>query len=157
MHHRSRGDYRTPRRLKGSFIFAIKTSFYIYIRSQEAETGPPLGTILGNLGVNSISFVNEFNEFTEDLPRYFFLKVHIFILEDRSFYFTVDLPTTGFLLMFIKFKQLSSSSRTDVFFNGVSVKDVIQLALLKFPLVPLKKSLPMLIGTVHSCHLTMVF
>jgi ribosomal protein L11 len=38
----------------------------IIIRSKSAESGPPLGTVLGNLGVNTVKFVKEFNDFTND-------------------------------------------------------------------------------------------
>jgi len=46
----------------------------IYIRSNSAEAVPPLGTTLGNIGVNALKFCKEFNEFTKDLPNYFFIK-----------------------------------------------------------------------------------
>ena len=38
----------------------------IYLRAQMAESGPPLGTVLGNLGVNTVKFCKEFNDFTKD-------------------------------------------------------------------------------------------
>lgn len=72
----------------------------MFVRSQSAETGPPLGTVLGNLGVNAIKFVKDFNDFTKELPSYFLLKVHIYILEDRSYNFSVFLPTMVFFLVF---------------------------------------------------------
>lgn len=37
----------------------VKHAVDIFIRSNGAETGPPLGTILGNLGVNSSKFCKE--------------------------------------------------------------------------------------------------
>jgi ribosomal protein L11 len=36
-----------------------------YLMSQKAEAVPPLGTILGNIGVNTIKFCDEFNQFTK--------------------------------------------------------------------------------------------
>ena len=35
----------------------IKNIINIYIRAGNAESGPPLGTVLGNLGINSLNFV----------------------------------------------------------------------------------------------------
>ena len=37
----------------------IKNIIKIYILAQKAENSPPLGTILGNLGVNAIKFCSE--------------------------------------------------------------------------------------------------
>lgn len=37
----------------------VKHAVDIYVRSNGAETGPPLGTILGNLGVNSAKFCKD--------------------------------------------------------------------------------------------------
>jgi len=62
----------------------------LYIRSNSAESGPPLGTTLGNIGVNTLKFCKEFNEFTQDLPNYFLLKVVITISENKSFIFKIS-------------------------------------------------------------------
>ena len=37
----------------------IKNVITIYILAQKAENTPPLGTVLGNLGVNAIKFCTE--------------------------------------------------------------------------------------------------
>lgn len=50
-----------------------------FLMSQKAEAVPPLGTILGNIGVNTIKFCDEFNIYTKDLSNYFLLKVIILI------------------------------------------------------------------------------
>ncbi len=53
----------------------IKYTKRCYLMSQKAEAVPPLGTILGNIGVNTIKFCDEFNLVTKDLPNYFSLNV----------------------------------------------------------------------------------
>lgn len=58
-----------------------------FLMSNKAEAVPPLGTILGNIGVNTIKFCEEFNTFTKDLPNYILVKVIIHILYNRSFKF----------------------------------------------------------------------
>jgi ribosomal protein L11 len=126
----------------------------MFVRSQSAEIGPPLGTVLGNLGVSAVKFVKDFNEFTKDLPSYFLLKVHVYILEDRSYNFSVFLPTIGFFLSFIKtVKSLDNGKKQYL----VSLKNVIQLALFKFPNVSLLKTLPVVLGSVNSCGLFIYF
>lgn len=73
-------------------MLEVKTIVFLFIRSQSAESGPPLGTVLGNIGVNAIKFCKEFNDYTKDLPTYFILKVKISVLEDRTYNFSVGLP-----------------------------------------------------------------
>jgi len=45
-----------------------------FIQAQKADPSPPLGTVLGNSGLNTIKFCNEFNIYTEKLPIIFFIK-----------------------------------------------------------------------------------
>ena len=61
-----------------------------YLMSQKAEAVPPLGTILGNIGVNTIKFCDEFNNYTKELPNYFLLKVYIIIFENKTFKFFIN-------------------------------------------------------------------
>jgi len=80
-------------------ITHIKKSF---IMANKAEPVPPLGTILGNIGVSTIKFCEEFNLFTKNLPTYILLKVTIYIFDNRTFKFSVKAPSTGFFIEFIK-------------------------------------------------------
>jgi len=136
-------------------MFNVKSKICLFIRSQSAEIGPPLGTVLGNLGVNASKFAKDFNDFTKELPSYFLLKVQINILEDRSYNFSVFLPTSSYILTFVKFLKQISILKKQVYY--ITLKDVIQLALFKFPSISLQKSLPIIIGTVHSSKLVIVF
>jgi ribosomal protein L11 len=71
-------------------MLEIKHIIFLFIRAQGAESGPPLGTVLGNVGINAIKFCQSFNDFTKELPSYFVLKVKILIMEDRSYAFSVE-------------------------------------------------------------------
>ena len=42
----------------------LSNKFSIYLRMGSVESGPPLSTILGNFGINTIKFVKDLNEFT---------------------------------------------------------------------------------------------
>src|SRR5450432_3627835 len=74
----------------------------IFLRAKMAESGPPLGTILGNLGINTIKFCKEFNDFTLDLPNYFKLRVSIIVFENKTFSFSIRISTVGFILSLLK-------------------------------------------------------
>jgi ribosomal protein L11 len=79
--------------------------FSMYLRSNKVESGPPLSTILGNYGINTVSFVDDLNDYTEDLPDYFLLKVDIFIFEDKTYEFEVNIPTVSALIRLCSFNK----------------------------------------------------
>jgi ribosomal protein L11 len=139
-------------------VVPIKHKFCFFIRAQSAEIGPPLGTVLGNSGINATSFVKEFNEFTQELPNYFTVRVHILLFEDRTFDFTIEPPSTGFLLNFLKKKkevEMIKKRKEEIVPANyiIGLKDIVQVALFKFPEMSLVDSVPMVIGTLHSCGL----
>ena len=53
----------------------------------KATPAPPVGSILGQYGVNMMDFINPFNEQTKEMKGD--LPVHVKLYEDRSFTFTV--------------------------------------------------------------------
>jgi len=65
----------------------------------KATAGPPLGPVLGPLGVNVLAIVNEINNVTKD---YSGMKVPVTIsinLNDKSFEVSVGIPTTAALIV----------------------------------------------------------
>jgi len=65
----------------------------------KATAGPPLGPILGPLGVNVLAIVNEINNVTKD---YSGMKVPVTIsinLDDKDFEVSVGIPTTAALIV----------------------------------------------------------
>jgi large subunit ribosomal protein L11 len=72
---------------------AIKANLKLKIRAGQANPAPPVGSTLGQYGVNMMDFINPFNEQTKDLMGAE-LTVHIVIYEDRSLSFRyVSTPT----------------------------------------------------------------
>lgn len=59
------------------------------IPAGRASAGPPVGSVLGQYGVNMMDFVNPFNEQTKDLQGQD-VGVKVKIYDDRSFEFTVS-------------------------------------------------------------------
>lgn len=125
----------------------------LFIRSQQAEAGPPLGTVLGNMGLNATKFCKEFNDYTKELPVYFYLQVEVSILEDKSFGIKVKLPNIGFILGMLKREKSLKRGGKDVIIQVVTLKSIVELTLFKLPGRPLRETLPMVIGTLLAAGL----
>ncbi len=126
----------------------------IYIRANSAKSGPPLGTTLGNIGVNTMKFCKEFNEYTKDLPNYFLLKVTIIITENKSFTFSVELPSVGFIISLLKKEEIfKDKNGTTQHVNYITLEEFLKIAKFKFPNYDLKKSLKIIKGSLLSANI----
>jgi ribosomal protein L11 len=121
----------------------------LFIFAQGAEPVPPLGTILGNLGINSTKFCKEFNEFTQDLPNYFKLPVTIFIEKNKNFSFKIKEPQLGYILSLLK----QEVEDENTYYEYVNLSDLLKLAKFKFPLLDIKKAFLIIKGIVNSMDL----
>lgn len=132
----------------------------LYIQSQGAEPTPPLGTILGNLGVNTSNFCNSYNQYTKNLPYYFLLKVNIYIYDNRATNFNVDFPSISHIINLLKFERIvkveENNRLIDKLVYCIKLFQVLKLAKLKFPEIELKKSFSILLGTVKSMEINIV-
>ena len=126
----------------------------LYIKANGAESGPPLGTTLGNIGVNTIKFCKEFNDYTQDLPNYFLLKVNITVNENRSFIFSINLPSIGFLISLLKKEEiLIDSSGTNYSIYYIILEDFLKLCKFIFPNYRLEDSSKIVKGTLLSSNI----
>lgn len=108
----------------------------MFLRAKNVDSGPPLSTILGNYGVNTIAFCKEFNEFTKELPNYFLLEVVIIINNDRTYSFSIKEPTTAFLLKLVMkkieiFKKGSGGLKAD-YIKVINLKDIYLISNFKY-------------------------
>jgi large subunit ribosomal protein L11 len=123
----------------------------IYIRAGQAEIGPPLGTVLGNIGVQTVKFCKEFNDFTKELPSYFLLKVKIIINENKSFSFTVKEPPTGHIISLLKKEEkVKKKDGTEEIFYFILLEDLVKVAKFKFPNLQLERSIKIIKGSLYS-------
>jgi large subunit ribosomal protein L11 len=123
----------------------------LYIKAGQAETGPPLGTILGNIGVQTVKFCKEFNDFTKELPIYFILKVKIFIAENKTFTFNIEEPSIGFIISILKKEEIiKKKDGTEETLHYIFFDDLIKLAKFKFPNFNLKRSINIIKGSLYS-------
>lgn len=69
----------------------------LQLNAGRATQAPPVGPALGQAGINSAQFCQEFNERTRDLMGNI-VPVVITVYEDRSFTFVTKTPPAAFLL-----------------------------------------------------------
>lgn len=107
----------------------VKHRLQLYIQSQKADAAPPLGTVLGNLGVNTVNFCKEFNSYTADLPEYFTVAVHIQVLSNRTYRFTLGRLPLGPLLPLLSKEISVPAGRKQATYRSLTLRQAIQLAL----------------------------
>lgn len=133
--------------------------FSIFLRSNKVESGPPLSTILGNFGINTVKFVKDFNEYTKDLPDYFLLVVTVIIFNDKTYLFALNEPSTSFLLRVI-------SSEKDFLIKGsggyiaqkykvIKIDDIILISFFKYGFFNVN-TLKLILGTIQSMDLHVI-
>lgn len=72
---------------------AVKANLKMKIRAGQASAAPPVGSTLGQHGVNMMDFINPFNDQTKDMQGAT-VTAHITIYEDRTMSFrVVGMPT----------------------------------------------------------------
>lgn len=105
----------------------VKANLKMKIRAGQATAGPPVGSSLGQHGVNMMDFINPFNEQTKDRQGQI-VTVHITIYDDRSMEWrVVGTPTDELILAALKVdkgsgepnktkleKKLSDSQLTEI-------------------------------------------
>ena len=80
----------------------VKATLKIKVKGGQANAGPPVGSTLGQYGVNMMDFVNPFNEQTKDRMGQN-LTVHITIYDDRTMdWRIVGTPTDELILAALK-------------------------------------------------------
>ena len=71
----------------------IKAKVKFRVAAGKATPAPPVGSALGQHGVNMMDFINAFNEQTKDLGDTL-IPVEVTIYEDRTFIFTTKTTPT---------------------------------------------------------------
>lgn len=78
-------------------IKKITANIKLRIPAGKASAAPPVGSILGQYGVNMMDFINPFNEQTKDMSGN--ITAHVTIYDDRSMDFRiVGEPTDDLIL-----------------------------------------------------------
>lgn len=67
---------------------AVKANLKMKIRAGQASAAPPVGSTLGQYGVNMMDFINPFNDATKEMQGAT-VTAHITVYEDRTMSFRV--------------------------------------------------------------------
>lgn len=71
----------------------VKANLKMKLKGGQANAAPPVGSTLGQYGVNMMDFINPFNEATKDMMGQN-VTVHIAVYEDKTMDFrVVGIPT----------------------------------------------------------------
>jgi len=130
----------------------------LFIPAAGATTTPPFGPILAQYGVNTVQFCKDFNEVTEGLTFFFndsiknnwngfVLSVNITINEDKSYSYTINKPSTSFLLRMLADVKTGSPQQKCGYFT---LKETYLLATFKFPRLTANAACKMIAGTARS-------
>jgi large subunit ribosomal protein L11 len=80
----------------------IRATLKLKIRGGQANAAPPVGSTLGQYGVNMMDFINPFNEQTKDRMGQM-VTVHIYVYEDRTMSWrVVGTPTDELIMSMLK-------------------------------------------------------
>jgi len=130
-------------------------SFSLNLRMGQIESGPPLSTILGNLGIATAKFCKELNELTNLLPNFFVLEIKIFINMDKSYSFYICEPSTALILKLVSIKKEifvnTSGGLKSQYLIGVTLFDLYLVCFFKFGKID-NKLIKSVYGTLTSLN-----
>ncbi len=105
----------------------VTANLKMKIPAGRASAGPPVGSTLGQYGVNMMDFVNPFNEQTKEMRGT--VTAHISIYEDRSMTFrVVSEPTDDLIRAKIGIKKGSGKPNTEKVEKKMSDAQLTEIA-----------------------------
>ncbi len=110
---------------------AVKANLKMKLKGGQASAAPPVGSTLGQYGVNMMDFVTPFNEQTKDQMGKN-LTVHIVIYEDRTMSFrVVGEPADDLIRNKLGIKKGSGKPNTEKIAKKLSKNALKELAEIK--------------------------
>src|ERR1700754_4316462 len=107
---------------------AVKANLKMKIPAGRASAAPPVGSTLGQYGVNMMDFINPFNEATKDRMGKN-LTVHIAIYEDRTMDFRViGTPTDDLIREKLGIKKGSGKPNSEKIAKKLSQSMLTEIA-----------------------------
>lgn len=107
---------------------AVRANLKMKIRAGQASAAPPVGSTLGQYGVNMMDFINPFNEATKEMQGAV-VTAHITIFEDRSMAFrVVGAPTDDLIRAKLGIQKGSGRPNSEKISKKLSQKDLQEIA-----------------------------
>ena len=107
---------------------AIKANLKMKIRGGQASAAPPVGSTLGQHGVNMMDFINPFNEATKDRMGQE-VTVHITVYEDRTMSWrVVGTPTDDLIRKALGIQKGSGRPKTEKLPKKLSQAQLTEVA-----------------------------
>jgi large subunit ribosomal protein L11 len=107
---------------------AIRANLKMKIRGGQASAAPPVGSTLGQYGVNMMDFINPFNDQTKDRMGQT-LTVHITVYDDRTMVWrVVGTPTDELILSALKVDKGSGEPNKTKVSKKLSDSQVTEIA-----------------------------
>jgi len=92
---------------------AVKANLKMKIRAGQASAAPPVGSTLGQYGVNMMDFINPFNDATREMQGAM-VTTHITVYDDRTMSFrVVGAPTDDRIRAELGIKKGSGRPNTE--------------------------------------------
>ena len=106
----------------------VTANLKMKIKGGQASAAPPVGSTLGQYGVNMMDFIGPFNDATKDKMGQD-LTVHIAIYDDRSMSFrVVGIPTDDLIRSALGIKKGSGKPNSEKIAKKLSQSDLRSIA-----------------------------
>jgi large subunit ribosomal protein L11 len=107
---------------------AVKANLKMKIPAGRASAAPPVGSSLGQHGVNMMDFINPFNDQTKDMQGQI-VTVHITVYEDRTINWrVVGMPTDDRIRAALDIKKGSGKPNSEKIAKKLSQADLTKIA-----------------------------
>lgn len=104
----------------------------LQIQAGKANPAPPVGTVLGPLGINLQEFCTKYNDATKDKMGDV-VPVEISVYDDRSFDFVIKTPPAPFLIKKFANVQKGSTKGSKQIVGSLTKAQVKEIAEIKLP------------------------
>lgn len=106
----------------------VKANLKMKIRAGQASAAPPVGSTLGQYGVNMMDFINPFNEATKEMQGAM-VTAHITVYDDRSMSFrVVGAPTDDLIRAALKIDKGSGRPNSEKVSKKLNDAQLTQIA-----------------------------
>jgi large subunit ribosomal protein L11 len=110
---------------------AVKANLKMKLRAGQASAAPPVGSILGQYGVNMMDFINPFNDQTKD-QQGTTVTAHITVYDDRTMDFrVVSAPTDDLIRAKLGIQKGSGKPNSEKISKKLSDRDLTEIAEVK--------------------------